>query len=168
MAALLVPLLLIGGSNAFGFGDGPEEEITPGDPSEVPPEGPTPPSPPPEPEDELCDRPGPPPIDPIICSGEPPILLENDAAVKAYHTSGTLVTNADPLMLGEDVDCVAGIDLAAVPLPGNEVEMVCYILPPGSDPTRECCIGKAFIINTYTMPPRALCDGSVLLCALGW
>ncbi|MEM4278245.1 MAG: hypothetical protein QW776_04710 [Candidatus Nitrosocaldus sp.] len=117
------------------YGDG--EELTPGE--EPGPEPPLPPpedpSPPPPPIDEICDEPGPPPHNPIICDGSP-IILENDAAVKAYHTSGTLVTNANPLMLNEDVDCVAGIDWAAVPLPGNDVEMVCYILPPGSDPTQ--------------------------------
>ncbi|MDW8276245.1 MAG: hypothetical protein RMJ59_07710 [Candidatus Nitrosocaldus sp.] len=92
----------------------------------------------PEPLDEICDITDPPfpPDNPIICGGDAPEALENDAAVRAYHTDGTLVTNVDPLMLNEDVDCIAGIDWAAVPLPGNEVEMVCYILPPGSDPSQ--------------------------------
>ncbi len=46
---LLVALLLMGGSDAFGFDDGPAEEITPGDP----PEEPTRPSPPSPEEQEM-------------------------------------------------------------------------------------------------------------------
>ncbi|MEM2101604.1 MAG: hypothetical protein QXP69_04910 [Candidatus Nitrosocaldus sp.] len=152
MVLAVLVLVSTGFASTYAAGGDDTEHLTPGDepggePPSSPPEEPLPP-----PIDEICEVPGPPPHNPIICGGDIPTILENDAAVKAYHTSGTLVTNANPLMLNEDVDCVAGIDWAAVPLPGNDVEMVCYILPPGSDPTQYESHGLAKLSSSTPIP----------------
>lgn len=82
-------------------------------------------------------------VSPVYVAGQGPsegftniTPLENEASVKAYHLDGSLVTSDSPAMLNESINCTAGIDWQAVPLPWNTVEMVCYILPPGSNPAQ--------------------------------
>ncbi len=163
---IMAALLLLGAVNAYAYGDGPEEELTPGDGDPGGSDPPTIDSPPPPP-DDICEGQGPRP-NPIICGGDIPIALENDAAVEAYHTNGALVTNSNPLILNEDVDCVAGIDLNPVPLPGNQIEMVCYILPPGSDPTQYERDGLAKLSSSTPIPCPSELSGMDQCFSVSW